>query len=132
MAKALVTGASSGIGLSIAKLLSSNNITVYNLSRTAPKEDDINFIECDVTKKEMLINAFQKIYEKHDFVFSSSISSYMILPSKNTAFFSVLFLLDKQFAQKTRTIGRLPMQKRRQISSRTEREKFSHKKKARQ
>ena len=75
---------------------------------------------------------FQKIYEKHDFVFSSSISSYMILPSKNTAFFSVLFLLDKQFAQKTRTIGRLPMQKRRQISSRTEREKFSHKKKARQ
>ena len=75
---------------------------------------------------------FQKINEKHDFVFSSSISSYMILPSKNTAFFSVFFLLDEQFAQKTRTIGRLPMQKRRQISSRTEREKFSHKKKARQ
>ena len=60
----VITGASSGIGLSIAKILYSNNITVYNLCRTMPKENDINFIECDVTKKEMLINAFQKIYEK--------------------------------------------------------------------
>jgi len=64
---AVVTGASSGIGLAIAKELIQNDYIVYSFSRSAPKEEKIKHIVCDVSKRESLVSAFKAVYdnEKH-------------------------------------------------------------------
>lgn len=62
----LITGASSGIGQSTAKLLASNGFIVYGTSRK-PKvtsENGYQMIALDVTKTESIKNAIDSIIEK--------------------------------------------------------------------
>lgn len=62
----LITGASSGIGKSIATYLSERNFKVYGTSRS-PKDSSNNpfeFIPLDVTKKETIVKAVESVVQK--------------------------------------------------------------------
>ncbi|MBQ8762174.1 MAG: SDR family NAD(P)-dependent oxidoreductase [Clostridia bacterium] len=61
---AVITGASSGIGLAIANKLLEKDYIVYALSRTKPANDKIKFFKCDVTDLENIKLAFEHIYNK--------------------------------------------------------------------
>lgn len=64
---AIVTGASKGIGLSTAKALIDEGVTVACWSRTPPRDfDHKNFhhFETDLTKEESVEDSFQKTVEK--------------------------------------------------------------------
>ena len=50
----VITGASSGIGLSISQFLSQKGHTVYGVSRTKVHEKNIKSIQADVTDFEQL------------------------------------------------------------------------------
>ncbi|MBQ7499492.1 MAG: SDR family NAD(P)-dependent oxidoreductase [Clostridia bacterium] len=58
---AVVTGASSGIGLALAKKYLSEGWKVYGLCRTRVPEDGIITVKCDVTDEESVAAAFAKI-----------------------------------------------------------------------
>ena len=60
----IITGISSGIGLSLGRYLKDRNYIVYGLSRSVIKEDKINHIKADVTNEDELINAYKIVYEK--------------------------------------------------------------------
>lgn len=62
----VITGGSSGIGLETAKLFSRcpNNI-VYVLNRREVKEDNINWIRCDLTDNESIEEAVKTIVNKN-------------------------------------------------------------------
>jgi short-subunit dehydrogenase len=63
---AIVVGASSGIGLSIARRLKSAGYTVSSLSRRLPPEDAVNTaLCCDVLDDNNLIDAIGELIEKH-------------------------------------------------------------------
>ncbi|MAZ26270.1 MAG: short-chain dehydrogenase/reductase [Cytophagaceae bacterium] len=62
----LITGASSGIGKSIAEYLVNKQYTVYGTSRN-PKEDMVNgvhFLALDVTKKETITHAVEQLLDR--------------------------------------------------------------------
>ncbi len=61
---AVVTGASRGIGLSIARMLAAEGFRVFGLSRHETHEDNIVFIPCDVTEISSVKNAFDKILDQ--------------------------------------------------------------------
>ncbi len=65
MKVAVVTGASSGIGLETAKLFSKNGCRVYALSRRGGEDKDgiVNLV-CDVTNEEQVKAVFSDIFEK--------------------------------------------------------------------
>lgn len=65
----VVTGASSGIGLSTVKLLVEEGAIVYALDRNLLKNDSIHFIECDLCKRESIDLAFHQIPEEIDCFF---------------------------------------------------------------
>lgn len=58
----VITGASSGIGLSIAKLAQNEGHIVYNFSRKPANFDGIKDIACDVTQPDMVTSAFEKVF----------------------------------------------------------------------
>ena len=61
----LITGASSGIGKSVATYLSKRNFIVYGTSRKANSvSPDFNFVQLDVTKEQSIEDAVQNISEK--------------------------------------------------------------------
>jgi len=60
----VITGASSGIGLSIARLALSKGYVVYNLSRKPADFEGIENITCDVTKPELVTQALETVYQK--------------------------------------------------------------------
>lgn len=60
----VITGASSGIGFTTAKYFASKNWVVYGLARRQIKEENINSISCDVTDKNQVKKAIEKIYKK--------------------------------------------------------------------
>lgn len=60
----VVTGASSGIGLAIAQNFVEKGYCVYSFSRTEPKDEQIKFIPCDVSKRESVDKAFSQLIEK--------------------------------------------------------------------
>ena len=60
---AIVTGASSGIGLSTAKMLKSHGVVVYGMAYN-DFEAEFNYIKCDVTNIEQIENAMKQIFEK--------------------------------------------------------------------
>jgi NAD(P)-dependent dehydrogenase (short-subunit alcohol dehydrogenase family) len=59
----IITGASSGIGKATKDLLRSKGCIVYNLDLQKPDEQDHHFIFCDVSKKEDINSAIDKIFE---------------------------------------------------------------------
>lgn len=61
---AVITGASTGIGKATGDLLLSKGVIVYNLDRNKPGEDDPHFIFCDVSKKENINAAIDRVFEK--------------------------------------------------------------------
>jgi len=65
MKTAIVTGASSGIGLAITGLLLQNGWKVYGLSRTQPDLPANSFIwiECDLRQPDSIDHAIQTITE---------------------------------------------------------------------
>ncbi len=60
----VVTGASSGIGLSIAQEIINNGNIVYSLSRSAPNDKNIKFEQCDVQNRKMIESALLAVYQK--------------------------------------------------------------------
>ncbi|HHW79238.1 MAG TPA: SDR family NAD(P)-dependent oxidoreductase [Acholeplasmataceae bacterium] len=60
----IITGISSGVGLSLGKFLVDKNYIIYGISRSVINEAGINHIKADVTNEEQLITAYQMIYEK--------------------------------------------------------------------
>lgn len=64
MKTAVVTGGSSGIGLSLCRLLSEKNYKVYSLSRTENEENNAIHIAADVTDDASVKSAFQRIAEE--------------------------------------------------------------------
>lgn len=57
----VITGASSGIGLEIAKIALAEGNTVYNLSRTPAEYDGLKNITCDVTAPDMVTAALERV-----------------------------------------------------------------------
>jgi short-subunit dehydrogenase len=64
MKKAIITGASSGLGHEIALKLIEKGVNVINLSRTESKLNVIN-IKTDLTKHEEILNAINQIKKEH-------------------------------------------------------------------
>jgi short-subunit dehydrogenase len=62
MKTAIVTGGGSGIGLEISKRLIKRGYKVYAFTLTEPEDKEINFIYCDVSKKEIVEKAFAEFY----------------------------------------------------------------------
>ena len=58
---AVVTGASRGIGLAIARMLAAEGFQVYGLARHGADESGISFIPCDVTEISSVQAAFDTI-----------------------------------------------------------------------
>lgn len=61
---AVITGASSGIGLAAAKALLARGYTVYNLSRSRCPENGVVSLRCDVCSEADIAGAFAKVAEK--------------------------------------------------------------------
>ncbi len=61
---AVITGGSSGIGKSTAKLLFKNGYKVYELSRTGKNEDGIIHITADITNPADIQGAFKEVFDK--------------------------------------------------------------------
>ena len=61
---AVITGATTGIGKATKELLRNKGCVVYNLDLNKPSEEDAHFIMCDVTKKENINDAIDKILAK--------------------------------------------------------------------
>jgi len=64
MKKAIITGASSGLGYEIAAKLLEKGVKVVNLSRN-PSDLKLTNIKTDLTKNNDIINAIKTINEKH-------------------------------------------------------------------
>lgn len=58
----VITGATTGIGNVVAKMLANQDYKVYSLSRKKVDDNKIKFIECDVTNEEQVDAAFQQIF----------------------------------------------------------------------
>ncbi|MCQ2381971.1 MAG: SDR family NAD(P)-dependent oxidoreductase [Clostridia bacterium] len=60
----VITGASSGIGLAASHCFSLYADIVYNLSREKGNDDNVNFIETDVSDPDSIKEAIRKVYNK--------------------------------------------------------------------
>lgn len=60
---AIVTGASSGIGLVTAKMLACLGAKVYGIARNNFSTDDFKFLQCDVTDSKQVIDAVKSVFE---------------------------------------------------------------------
>ena len=60
----VITGASSGIGRSTARLLADQGHRVYDLSRSRQPQEGVTHIPCDVTDKNSICQAIQTIAEQ--------------------------------------------------------------------
>ncbi len=59
----VITGGSSGIGKSTARLFAGKGWTVYELSRTGKSENGVIHITADITKPEDVRNGFKMVFE---------------------------------------------------------------------
>lgn len=65
MKKAIITGASSGLGYEISKLLLKKDISIINLSRNKPDLKDIIHIKTDLSNKDSVQNALLELKKNH-------------------------------------------------------------------
>ncbi|MEY8367189.1 SDR family oxidoreductase [Anaerovoracaceae bacterium 42-11] len=61
---AVVTGASKGIGLEIAKGLLADGYRVFGFARSRAEVSDIDWIRCDVTDSQSVTDAFKQVIEQ--------------------------------------------------------------------
>jgi len=101
MKKALITGASNGLGLEIGKLLQEKNINVINLSRTKSKFENISL---DLTNNKQIEKAI-KLIEKNHSDFDLLILNAGIMPVKKTG--EINFDIDNVF--KTNITGTIKL-----------------------
>ena len=66
----IITGASSGIGLETALLLSQKGYRVYGISRKYYFNEHFTHISCDVTDTEKMGNIFRDIYDKEGEIYA--------------------------------------------------------------
>lgn len=62
----IITGASDGLGLAIAKLLISKNKTVVSLSRSKPHDDAIDWIKTDLTDNDSITTSAHSILDLNE------------------------------------------------------------------
>ena len=62
--RALITGASSGIGKATAEYFSDNGYTVYGLARREIDSKKVNSIKCDVTNVDEVKQSIKQVIEK--------------------------------------------------------------------
>lgn len=62
----IITGASDGLGLAIAKLLISKGKKVVSLSRSKPQDETISWIKTDLSDNQSIANAAQSILSGDD------------------------------------------------------------------
>ena len=62
---AIISGASSGIGLAIGNYLANKNYLVYSLSRSKPDSSLIFHLECDISNFEKVKQYLKQVYDKH-------------------------------------------------------------------
>ena len=82
MNKAIVTGASSGIGKAICRQLAANGWLVYGIGRSFNQSDDIAGIErivCDITDTAKLIKTIKEINKNHDISLLLNLEAPMII-----------------------------------------------------
>ena len=65
MKVALVTGASRGIGLAIAKALKEKGYAVVGTYNSTPPSDEIDYIKCDLADKEQTKALVDEVYSKY-------------------------------------------------------------------
>lgn len=58
----VITGATTGIGRTVAEMLIQKGHKVYSLSRKKIEHENIKFLECDVTNSDQVDLAFQQIF----------------------------------------------------------------------
>ena len=63
MVKAIITGASSGLGYEVGKQLKDKNYEIINVSRKMSEFEDIN---CDLSKEEDVLRTIEIINNKHN------------------------------------------------------------------
>ncbi|MBQ7602631.1 MAG: SDR family NAD(P)-dependent oxidoreductase [Clostridia bacterium] len=59
----VITGANSGIGLSLAKEIVKRGDIAYCLSRHKPQDNSIRFVQCDVTNRKSISAALKTIHD---------------------------------------------------------------------
>lgn len=62
----MISGGSSGIGLSTVNKLEALGCKVYELSRSGKSHGNVTHIDCDVTKEEQLVLAAKEVFEKEN------------------------------------------------------------------
>lgn len=96
---AIITGASSGIGLRCAHLLESQGYKIYNLSRTAAESETIINITLDISETEKLLSAVNSIYmnEKKIDVLINCAGYSIASPLEKTMLTDYRYLFDVNF-----------------------------------
>lgn len=69
---AVITGASSGIGKSIAKRFESEGHTVWVLDRNQPEDRSANFVQCNLAELDSIASLVEHLPEKIDFLVNAA------------------------------------------------------------
>lgn len=93
----VVTGSSSGIGLATAKSLLEYKAIVYGLDSKPSSIEGLNYIECDLTNKESIDNAFKMIPDHIDSFFGNA--AITGVRSDFTSTYTLVFVANKYICE---------------------------------